>query len=287
MPIALVAFEFDPFLRLGDRLVRLETLALAGGILGSLLLAALIARRTPAVAGGGPDVEPEPLRLDDLVFVVLAALPGAVLGGRLGYALLHLDYYGAHPATLVDPGQGSLHLGVGIMGAALTGGSAARLLSRQPGRWFHVAAIPLLVAIAAGKAALALGGSGQGQPSDLPWATSYGGLGPWGSLAPGLPSHPAQLYEAALTVGVLVAILGLRRMGWLSQKDGRLFLAALGGWAIVRVIVATTWRDPTVLGPLKADQLISLAIAGACAVLLLGPSRIVLAGRAIRREGVS
>ena len=269
VPIALIALEFDPFLRLGDRLVRLESIVLAAGVLGALLVAARIARQTPA---GGGDATPEPgdnLRPDDLVFLVLAAVPGAIVGGRLGYGLLHLDYYSTHPGAILDPGQGSLELGLAIVGGALTGGLAARLLGEPVGRWLHVAALPVLAAIAVGKLAMALGGSGQGLPSNVPWATAYLGAGPWGSLAPELPSHPAQLYEAAATVVVMAVAILLLRSGAFARRDGRLFVAAVGGWAVARTVVAATWRDAPMLGPLMADQLLSIAIAGGCVAILL------------------
>jgi phosphatidylglycerol:prolipoprotein diacylglycerol transferase len=269
VPIAFIALEFDPLFRLGDRAIALETLALALGILGSIVLAIRIARRTPVGDVTEPGLVAGNLRPDDLLFLVLAAVPGAVVGGRLGYGLLHLDYYAAHPAALLDPTQGSAQLTLAILGGALTGGLAARLLGEPVGRWFHVAAVPLLLAIAVGKLAMALGGSGQGLPSGLPWATSYLGPGPWGSLAPELPSHPAQLYEAAATVIVLAAAIGLLARGRFAQRDGRLFLAALGGWAVARTVVAATWRDAPVLGPLLADQLLSIAIAVACVAMLL------------------
>jgi prolipoprotein diacylglyceryltransferase len=269
VPIAFIALEFDPFLRLGDRLVRLETILLAAGVLTALLIAARIARRTPAGGGEASPESTDNLRPDDLVFLVLAAVPGAVVGGRLGYALLHLDYYGTHPGAILDPGQGSLELGLAIVGGALTGGLAARLLGEPVGRWLHVAALPLLAAIAVGKLAMALGGSGQGLPSNLPWATAYLGAGPWGSLAPELPSHPAQIYEAASTALVLGVAIVLLASGAFARRDGRLFVAAVAGWAVARTVVATTWRDAPVLGPLLADQLLSIAIAGGCLAILL------------------
>jgi phosphatidylglycerol---prolipoprotein diacylglyceryl transferase len=268
VPIAFIALEFDPFFRLGDRLVRLETLVLAAGVLGALLLAARIAGRTPAGEGDASVSPRDRLRADDVVFLVLAAVPGAVVGGRLGYGLLHLDYYGAHPGAILDPGQGSLELGLAIVGGALTGGLAARLLGEPAGRWFHVAALPLLFAIAVGKLAMGLGGSGQGLPSNLPWATAYLGPGPWGSLAPELPSHPAQLYEAAATALVLGGAIVLLSSGSFARRDGRLFVAAVAAWALARTVVAATWRDAPVLGPLLADQLLSIAIVGACVAIL-------------------
>jgi malonate-semialdehyde dehydrogenase (acetylating)/methylmalonate-semialdehyde dehydrogenase len=263
VPLAVIALDFEPVVRYGNNAVRLETLALAAAILCGLVLAAAIAART-RVGRLGTDPTAH-LRLDDMVLLVLAILPGAVAGGRLGYALLHLDYYAAHPAAILDPGQGSLELSLAVVGGALTGTYAARLIGERVGPWLDVAALPLLVAIGLGKVAMALGGRGQGAPSDAPWATSYVGERAWASLAPAIPSQPSQLYEAigALAVVIAVAVVLWRRP---LVGDGLAFLVALGGWAFVRAVIAATWRDAPVVGPFLAEQLLCLAIVAGCLV---------------------
>jgi prolipoprotein diacylglyceryltransferase len=267
VPFAVVALDFDPVVRYGDTVVRLETLAVAAAILVALLLAAAIATRTP-VERLDSELRPDHLRLDDMVLLVLAVVPGAVAGGRLGYVLIHLDYYAAHPSGILDPGQGSLELSLAVVGGALTGSYAARLIGERVGQWLDVAAMPLLLAIGLGKLGMALGGRGQGNPSDVWWATSYVGDRGWASLGPAIPSHPSQLYEGIATLIVLVAVVAVlwRRP---FPRNGLAFLVALGGWAVVRALVAVTWRDAPVVGPLLAEQLVCLAIVAAC--LVLGP----------------
>lgn len=269
MPFAVITFDLDAFLRLGSTAVRWETLGLAASVLAALVSAAILAR------GVRPDQDVPRLHLDDLLYIALGAVPGALLGGRLGYALVHLDYYGTHPAAILDPGQGGLQLSLGVAGGLLTSLYVARVLGAPVGRWAHVAALPLLLAIEGGKAAMALGGRGQGVPTDAAWATRYLGAGPWGSLAPELSSHPAQLYEAAVAGIVAVVLLLALAGGGFRRRDGRLLLAALGLWLAGRALVAATWRDAAVLGPLSVDQLVSLCLI-ACVVagaVLLGRHR--------------
>ena len=272
MPIAAVTLAFDPFLRLGEIAIRLETIALALAIAAACVVGALVARRTPTIPGDRSPGAPA-LRAEDLVFVALAAIPGGVVGGRAGYALLHLDYYAARPAALVDPGQGSLELSLGVVGAAVTGGFAARLLSGRAGPWFHAAAFPTLLLIGAGKVAMALGGAGQGLPDAGPWATSYAGPGPWGSLAPDMPSHPAQLYEAAAAGVVAVALLIASALGAFRGADGTAWLVGVGLWAGARTVIASTWRDAPVLGPLLAGQLLSIGLLAGCLALAVAARR--------------
>ena len=247
VPTAVIAFDFDPFLHVGDGVVRLETLGVAVAIFIGLVLAGVGARTME-------------LRADDLLFVVLGIVPGAVVGGRLGYVLLHPAFFGAQPATIFDPGIGSLELGLAVVGGAISGGTVAALLDGMVGRWFHIATLPLLIALSAGKLATVLGGRGQGEPWDGSWATAFVGAGPWGSLGADIPSHPAQAYEGLGTLLVLLAMMALLAVPAVRRPDGRAFLVALGSWAIVRMLVASTWRDPVVLGPFRAEQVIDLGI---------------------------
>ncbi|HEX5823646.1 MAG TPA: prolipoprotein diacylglyceryl transferase family protein [Candidatus Limnocylindrales bacterium] len=255
MPTALIAFDFDPLLHLGDGAVRWETIAVAGSIFAALIVAGLTARSTG-------------LRLDDLLFVVLGVVPGAVIGGRLGYVFLNPAWFGAGIGRIADPGVGSLELTLAVVGGALTGALVAVLLDGQPGRWLHVATLPTLVALAGGKLATVLGGRGQGQPWDGDLATAYLGPGPWGSLGPEIPSHPAQVYEGLLTIAILIAVMGLLTIPAIRRPDGRALVIAIGLWALGRAVVASTWRDPVASGPFRLEQVLDLAVALGAAIVL-------------------
>jgi phosphatidylglycerol:prolipoprotein diacylglycerol transferase len=253
VPPAVIVFEFDPTIRLGGLAIRWETLGIALAILVALVTAAILVRVVAAPTG-------ERLRRDDLLFIGLGAVPGAVIGGRIGYVLVHLDFYLAHPSAIVDAGQGGFQLSLAVVGGAVTGLYVSRLLEAPSRTWLHVSAIPVLLAIEGGKAAMAFGGSGQGQLRADGLATAYLGVGPWGSLAPALPSIPAQLVESGATAALAIVLVVALAVGAFGRRDGRLFLVAFAGWLVLRLAIATTWRDPAVLGPLRADQVISLVL---------------------------
>ena len=263
MPLAVITIALDPVLRLSDTSsVRYETIALAIVILLGLAAAAWIGSRTPAA---GPDDDGPGLRIDDLVFICVGAVPGAILGGRLGYVLDHLDFYRANSAAILDAAQGGLTISLAVPVGILTGAVIARLLGAPVGRWLHVTALPLLFVLAGGKLVGVLGANGQGAASDLIWATSYAGPGPWGSLAAELPAHPSQVYEA-VAIAVAIAVLYVAtRVGRLSRRNGTAMFLALGLWAVARVVVGFTWRDGQALGPLGMEQglaLVVLLVAG-------------------------
>lgn len=267
VPPALIVFEFDPLLRLMDGFaVRWETIALAVVLAACLAAAGVAARRTG-------------LRADDLLYIAIGAVPGAVVAGRLGYAFLVPEAFASGPAGLVDPSIGGMELGLGVVGGIATGSLVAALLGAPVGRWAHLLAVPLLVAIAGGKAAMALGGSGQGALSDAAWSTAYLGPGPWGSLAPDLASHPAQLYEALASTVAIAGVVLATAAGAFGARDGSRLLVAVAAWAAVRAAVSASWRDPSIVGGLPAGGVLALAIAigAVVAALLVGvwlPRRI-------------
>lgn len=274
MTPAVITFSFDPVLKLGDTSsVRIETVALAAVLLIGLILAARIGRATPAV---GPYVPAPGLRPDDLTFIVVGAAPGAIVGGRLGYVLDHLQYYVANPAAIVDPSKGGLELTLAVPLGVLTGALIARLVGAPVTRWMHAGALPLLFVLAAGKLAGVLGANGQGSPSDLPWATAYLGVGPWDSLVPSLPSHPAQVYEAALGLVAIIVFSVVSRVEFIARRDGAALFAAVGLWAIGRFIAVFFWRDEVVTGPLRFDQVLLLLVIAGCVVGLVERRRAPL-----------
>jgi prolipoprotein diacylglyceryltransferase len=307
--LAVIRLDFDPAVNWLGLTVRLETLAIAAAVFVGITLAGIGAGRMQARLdrlGTSDDAERQPrLRRDDLILIAFGAVPGAVVGGRLGYGLIHLDYYQANPAALADPGQGSLALTAGVLLGVLGALGVARLLAAPIGRWLHVASVPLLVGLGLSKFAMVLGGAGQGQYSDSSWATSYVRPGPWDSFNPGLSALPSQALEGCLVLLVALLILivpvfarfRLRRRrrivwpGWAPRRDwvalsgGRRFVTALCLWALARILAAFTWRDAQVFGPFGTEQLILLAIVGTCVAwfVLAWIDRRLGAARAVRR----
>lgn len=282
-----IELAFNPIADIGDWSIRLQTLANVAVMFLALVAAAVIARRTRvdlAKPANALDAEGEAnhLRADDLLYIAVAVVPGAVIGGRLGYALTHLGFYLETPAAVLDINQGSFELTLAVVGGTITGSLVAKLLGAPLGRWLHAAVLPLLFALFAGKLAMVLGGAGQGMPFDGSWATAYVSPGPWGSLAPALPSHPAQVYEALVTLLALLVVMWAMALDVFARRNGAAFLLGIGLWAIGRAIVAMLWRDPDVVAGLNADQVLTLSVA----VVALGLLAVVggVGARRARRE---
>ena len=269
-------------------LLRWDALAAFVTVVAAIALAAWLARRVDEFGAL------RPLRMEDLIYIVIGILPGAVVGGRLLHGLAYIDVYGVDPAALLDPARGTLSLLGAVAGGTLTGIYVAHVLATPWRRWLDVAAPVLLLAIAGAKFAQFLGGGGQGSAFDGPWAVTFVGDGPWTSTLASLPAHPAALYEALWALAGLLVLswvdafdvalrlpLGFRQeAGWLRARQlrgedvtfGRLryglpYLFALSWWLVGRFAVGFTSRDPAVVGPLRLDQ--ALALAGLVIALLL------------------
>jgi hypothetical protein len=304
LPIVLasIALDFDAQTTLFGAAYRLETLALGAVLFAALLFAGLSAGRPGAglferyLEDGST---PPKLRRDDLILIAFGIVPGAVVGGRLDYVLVHLDFYRTHTDAILDVNQGGLNLTLAVVLGAISGVAVARLMNAPLGRWLSVSAVPTMLALGLGKLAMVLGGAGQGVYSDAWWASSYTGAGPWESLNPTYPALPSQALEGILVLAALAAVLTLPpllrlrlrrwrrfvrpgvapRHPWSPLTGGRRFLTMIGVWAAMRFVAASTWRDAHVAGALNTEQLLLLAVI-ACA--LLGPTAISATGWLIR-----
>ncbi|MGZ6267523.1 MAG: prolipoprotein diacylglyceryl transferase family protein [Candidatus Limnocylindrales bacterium] len=306
-----IRFDFDPTVAPFGLTVRLETLLLGAVILLVLVLIALRAgrERRQATAAGELPAGTSPadsagrLRRDDLILIAFGVVPGAFVGGRLGYGLIHLDYYRANPSFLWDPGQGGLALTLAVVLGTLTGLAVARLLAAPIGRWLGVAGLPILLGLGLGKLTMVAGGEGQGAYSDSSWATSFAGPGPWGSSNPSYSALPSQALEGALVLAAVAVVAGLPlllrlrvrrwrrvvRPGWSPRRDwsllsgGRGFAVVLALWAAARFAAAFTWRDARVAGPLCVEQIVLLGLLAMLVLVLVVPVVV----RRTRRTWVS
>lgn len=256
--------RFDPVLHMGDVAVRLQAIALAV-VIAVALLAWVVQLRAEVAS----------LRLDDAAFVLLGAIPGAVVGGRLFHGLAFLDTYAPAPFTLLDPSHGSLSLAGAVAVGSLTAAYVCRLLEYPVRRWADTAAIPVLLIIGLGKLVMVLGGAGQGAAYPGPLALAFEGPGPWWSEAAATPAFPSQVVEG------LWALLGIP-VAWLIARGlprGRrprplsVFCVALVWWLLGRAAIAVTWRDEPVLGSLGVEGLMALAVAAAILVVAIASSR--------------
>lgn len=210
----------------------------------------------------------------------------AVVTGILGAKLLHVAVFAALGLPSGGVGRGGLDWFGGLAGGAAGMLWHARRAGLATGHVVGAAAAPLALGYAIGRVGSFLVGADYGAPTGLPWGLSFPRGAPpttplnlrafFGASIPAdavagdfVHVHPAQLYEAALSLGIFGI---LRRRGRTVAADGShgggagpvagwrqlgLFLA-LSGAARVSVELIRLKRD-RLFGPVTVDLLLALA----------------------------
>ena len=209
----------------------------------------------------------------------------AALAGVLGAKAMHLALNGflGLPTAL---GRSGLHWFGGLAAGAAAVLWHARARGLHPRRVAGAAAAPVALGYAIGRIGSFLVGSEYGLPTTLPWGVAFpAGYPPTtpanlmahfhASVPAGsvhgdfVTVHPTQLYEAALSTGIFVAV----HRAWRRRNGSR-----MGGWAILglfltlhgaaRGAVGPIRASAGLMGPLVVDLLLAAVVVGG--LLLVG-----------------
>lgn len=181
-----------------------------------------------------------PITAHELDDMVVYALFGVILGGRLGYVLFYkFSDYLAHPLSIFAIWEGGMSFHGGLLGVLI----ALTIFCRRTGKsWLTVMdfVAPLCpLGLGAGRIGNFINAELPGRPTDVPWAMVFPNVD---SIA----RHPSQLYEFALE-GVAFFIL----LWWFSSKPrprGAVSALFLIGYGIFRFAVEFTRQPDDFLG---------------------------------------
>ena len=174
------------------------------------------------------------------------AAVAAIIGGRLGHVIRYFPAYRGDPFSVLNPNLSAF--------LPLTAALAALAVLAWYQRRYDISIPGLLDALAMGALTLAaflaladfLNARNFGSPTLMPWAVTQ-----WD-----VARHPVQVYEllgTLLALGLLWALLD-------ALRPGQIALAALGGYAAVRLVV-DAFRDqpPTIGDGYRLSQVLALA----------------------------
>lgn len=241
----------DPvLLHIGPLAIRWYALAYVAGILLGWLYVRALARRSDA-AGAFALLAKE--AVDDMV---VYAILGIMLGGRLGYVLFYKPlYFLEHPLEILQLWHGGMSFHGGMLGfiAAFALYSRRYRISFWPVMDLMACATP--IGLFFGRIANFINGELYGRPSDVPWAMIFPG-------SDGVPRHPSQLYEAGLEgIALFFLLFVLVRLFRASARPGLLSGMFLLGYSTART-VAELFREPDahlgfIAGHITMGQLLS------------------------------
>ena len=211
---------------------------------------------------------------DNLLTLMVCAIVGVVLGGRLGYVLFYGDgYYFSHPMEILAFNQGGMSFHGGLVGL-LAGGAVAAKLTRIPFLTLaDLGAIAAPMGLFFGRCANFVNGELWGAPTDWPIGVVFGGA------AGMMPRHPSQLYEAVLEGLVIFCVLFALSRRLPPRPRGTFVGAFLVLYGIFRFLIEFV-REPDVQlgylwgGWLTMGQVLSVPlIIGGILVLIYAAKR--------------
>jgi len=213
---------------------------------------------------------------EDVWDVSLFGLLGGVLGGRLGFVVQNLSFYTHNAGKILALWDGGMTFYGGMAGGILAGVLVCRAKKMNVADMADLAAVSFPLGYLMGRIGCFLNGCCYGGACDLPWATRFhtdSGLT--------VPSHPAQLYSALISLGIYLALLPIERA---RKFRGQVMLAYLFLYGVYRFLIEFVREgataDVTNFLHLTLGQIVSLALSGVAAFLWMQASR-----RAARTPG--
>lgn len=207
--------------------------------------------------------------LNALCVVIICAMVGVIVGGRLGYVLIYNgEFYAAHPAEILNFAHGGMSFHGGLIGALIAGIVAAKIVRMPYLSLVDVAIIGVPIGLFFGRCANFVNGELWGAPTDLPWGVVFGGSAGF------VPRHPSQLYEALLEGLVLFIVLYALSFKKPPLPRGSYIGTFLCGYGLFRFLVEFIRQPDAQIGYLFGDwftmgQLLSVPLVVVGVILLI------------------
>ncbi len=191
---------------------------------------------------------------DQQIDIVLAAVIGVIVGGRLGYVLFYGGTeYLREPLRIFATWDGGMSFHGGLAGILIAGWVVSRKIGIRFLQLVDLGAVGAPIGFFLGRLTNFVNGELWGRVTTVPWGMVFPSGGP-------LPRHPSQLYEAFLEGLVLLAVLL-----WMARKrrpEGFIFGTLLALYATFRILVEFV-REPDlqlgfIAGPFTMGQLLSV-----------------------------
>jgi len=193
---------------------------------------------------------------DNMMDIVLIALPSAIVGARLYYVLFNLGYYSKNTSEIINIRQGGLAIHGGVIFAVM----AAYILARRKKipflKYADAAAPSIIIAQAIGRWGNFFNQEAHGGEVSASFIKHFPVFIQKGMFIDGTYYHPTFLYESIWNVIVFIILIYFIRK---IKTDGSLFFAYIGLYSIGRFSIESLRTDSLMLGPLRVAQLVSLS----------------------------
>lgn len=193
---------------------------------------------------------------DNMMDIVLIALPSAIIGARLYYVLFNLDYYGKNPSEILNIRQGGLAIHGGVLLAVIVGYIYTRRKNIPFLKYADAAAPSIIIAQALGRWGNFFNQEAHGGEVTYDFIKHFPMFIQKGMFIDGTYYHPTFLYESIWNILVFIILIYLIRR---IKVDGTIFFSYVGLYSIGRFIIEGLRTDSLMMGPIRVAQLVSLS----------------------------
>jgi prolipoprotein diacylglyceryl transferase len=193
---------------------------------------------------------------DDIIDLILVALPSGIVGARIYYVIFSWDYYAGDFMKMINLRGGGLAIHGGVIGGLIGGYIFCKRRQLNFLELADFVAPALVLAQSIGRWGNYANGEAHGGVTDLPWAI----------LVDGKYVHPTFLYESIWNFLIFAFLMTIGNR--LKKKHGDVFLMYMGLYSIGRFFIEGLRTDSLMLGPLRIAQVLSLVLISISAYFL-------------------
>lgn len=205
---------------------------------------------------------------DDILNLILWALPFSLIGARLYYVIFKWPYYQANPGEIIKIWHGGIAIYGGLIAASIVFIIYCRNHALSAWLILDIAAPTVMLAQAIGRWGNFMNQEAYGGVTSLHFLQQLH-LPNWliqQMLIDGSYRQPTFLYESVWNLIGFAILMSIRhRTGWFKQ--GEILLSYIMWYAFGRFFVEGMRTDSLYLGPLRVSQIVSIVLLiGAIAV---------------------
>ena len=187
---------------------------------------------------------------DDLLNVLLIAIPSGIVGARIYYVLFNWSAYRGDFAKMLDVRGGGLAIHGGLIAAIFVAWLYCKRKQISILEILDIAAPSIILAQAIGRWGNFINQEAHGGPTNLPW----------GILVDGVRVHPTFLYESLWNLSTFFVLILLRDK--VFKRNGQTIGAYMILYSLGRVWIEGLRTDSLMLGPFRVAQLVSFGMIG-------------------------
>ena len=185
---------------------------------------------------------------ENILDVILAGLPGAIICARLYYVIFEWEQYKDDLLSVFKIWEGGIAIYGAIIGAVISTYIYCRIKKIKVTKLLDVGAFGLLIGQITGRWGNFVNAEAYGAQTSLPWGMEL--------LNQGICVHPTFFYESLWNIGVFLFLWLFYRK---KQKfSGEIFLAYIAGYGAGRLWIEGLRADSLYLGPLRISQIVAL-----------------------------